>query len=79
MKVMLEYYCRDCGESHERFLDPTIMTSRCECGELAHKSLSYPKVLNFRQGGKTFPMGIDGDKWAKTREEKARKTRERDT
>lgn len=71
-KVLIEFECLTCGDTHERFTTPDMMHSPCECGGQALKQLSFPR--QFKIDG--FPSGIDGDEWARKHNNRAKKMRE---
>ena len=74
MKAIFEFKCENCGETHERFVYSELKESICGCGKMANKIISYPAY--FKVDG--FRAGINGDKWAKTREDNARRKAKQD-
>lgn len=68
-KAMFDFYCEHCGNRHERYVYAELEASLCGCGKMAKKALSAPSY--FKIDG--FRSEINGDKWAKTREDNAKR------
>lgn len=74
MRIMRDFFCQDCGEISEEYIDQSVEITLCECGGISKKCVSAPASIKI---GK-FLSSIDGDAWAKGRIKQARRVAERD-
>jgi hypothetical protein len=69
MKILKDFKCDSCNKVQERFLDASVDTVACSCGDVAHRIISMPTIsLDGTDDG--FPGAYS--KWARVREENAR-------
>lgn len=73
MRAMYDYVCPICGP-FERYTYYEDTPVQCDCGMVVHRVLSAARFIKVDG----FPSGINGDQWAKTREQNARRVKERD-
>jgi hypothetical protein len=72
MRGTFDFKCAN-GHVYEDFIDVDVQIIQCPyCSEMSEKQLSAPRLL--RKDG--FPIDIDGDRWAKTREKNSKRFRE---
>lgn len=70
-KALFDFYCEDCGSTHERLVYPELTESLCGCGKMAKKALCAPRCKLESVTG-AFPGAYH--KWANEREARGRKS-----
>lgn len=73
MRVLNDFTCESCGTTSEHFVDSTVTSVRCECGQEATKMLKAPM---FKE--KTTGRHVSGKalvRWGKKRERQLKQER----
>jgi DNA-directed RNA polymerase subunit RPC12/RpoP len=70
MKLIRDYLCSSCNSVTEKYIETTITEIDCQCGSKAHRVIGMPSV---RLEGITGSFPGAHDKWARVREDRARK------
>lgn len=69
MRTLRDFKCGTCDKTFERLIDNNLEQVTCECGGLAQRIIGMPTVhLDGTDPG--FPGAYD--KWARTREQRAK-------
>lgn len=70
MKMLRDYLCTGCNNVTEKYIDTEVLVIDCECGSTAHRVIGMPTV---KLEGITGAFPGAHDKWARVREDRARK------
>ena len=71
MRTLRDFVCEDCGQRVEKLLDVGIIASTCpHCEGVSHQQMGMPTV---RLEGITGSFPGAAEKWARIREDNARR------